>query len=318
MEQQLYIGVDVGKKNLDVFFLKKHFTIANSLTGIQEFIAILKREISNFHPLIICEATGGYEKLLVKKLREENIDIYVEHPNKVRAFAKSIGKLAKTDKIDAKIISEYGEVMRPKINLIIRTEEEENLADLVKRRDQLIQENQREKNRLDKLHVPAVEKSIWDHIKWMENEIDSINKSIDKLQKTNERISKKLELLKSVPSIGTIVAYTLIVYLPELGLLSHKEIAALAGVAPFNRESGSFRGKRFIQGGRSKLRKVLYMSAVSSIRWYPEMKYFYQRLRAQGKPVKVALTAIMRKLLMVLNSIVKRNTAWVEHKLIVS
>ena len=306
----LYIGVDIGKEKLDIFIDGKYLILANSREGLCKLLAKINKLNASLIPFIICEATGGYEKLLVNFLREKTIKYSVIHPNKVRAFAKSKGILAKTDKVDSKVLYEFAKTFKPNSDILILSENEFQISELIKRRDQLIQEKVREKNRLDKILTSVIEKSIHEHIIWIENEIESLDKIINKIGKSDLEINKKVVLLTSIPSIGRVVAYNLLVFLPELGRLSHKEIAALVGVAPMNRESGKYRGKRFIQGGRGKLRKYLYMSALSSITCYQEMKEFYKKLKTKGKPGKLILTAIMRKLLMVLNSVFKRQTPW--------
>jgi transposase len=268
------------------------------------------------NPFVICEATGGYEQCLVQVLKRKNIAVSVVHPNKVRAFAKSKGILSKTDKMDAKILFEYATMFKPEPDLYFHTESEEMLAGLLKRREQLQEDKFREQYRLDKILSKTVKKSLENHIKWIEKELENIEQEISDLQKNDEIIRKKIDLLTSVPSIGNLSASYLVCFLPELGKLNHKEIASLVGVAPFNRDSGGFKGKRFIRGGRTNLRKMLYMAALTSTRWCESMKIFYQRLKNKGKPTKVALTAVMRKLLIMLNSIVKRQTPWVENLLL--
>lgn len=226
--------------------------------------------------------------------------------------------MAKTDKIDAKILSEYGQRMNPEEKAILKTESENNLADLVKRRDELLKEKQQESNRLERLRTKIVEKSIKRHIQWLETELAEINEQISNFRENCVEIKEKCDLLTSVPGVGNIVATHFVAYLPELGKLSHEKIAALVGVAPFNRESGQFRGKRNIQGGRSKLRRMLYMSAVASLKWNNEMRSFYDRLKSKGKQTKVAIVAVMRKLLTVLNSIATRKQPWVQKNLVMS
>lgn len=296
----LYIGVDVGKDKLDVYLEGKYLIINNTREGLCRLLSKINKLDTSLIPFIICEATGGYEKLLINFLREKSIKYSVIHPNKVRSFAKSKGILAKTDKVDSKVLYEFATTFKPDSDILLLTENELHISELVKRRDQLIQEKVRENNRLDKILTNTIEKSIRNHILWIENEIESLDKVIKKIGESDIEIKKKVALLTSIPSIGQVVAYNLIVFLPELGRITHKEIAALVGVAPMNRESGKYRGKRFIQGGRGKLRKYLYMSALSSITCYQEMKEFYKKLKAKGKPGKLILTAIMRKLLMVL------------------
>ena len=274
---------------------------------------MLKTEISNGNEiaLITCEATGGYEKKLVDFMFSNQFPIHVANPLKIRRFAESKGLFAKTDKIDAQVIAEYSETMKPEADSKLKTAEESSLAEKIKRRDQLIGDKVREGLRLDKELSPGTKQSIKSHIKWLEKEIGKIEEAIKNIQK-NELINKKLELLTSVPSIGKVTALTLIAYLPELGKYNKKKLAALVGLAPFARESGKYKGRRFIRAGRSILRKALYMAALSAVRHYKEMKELYLRLRIKGKAAKLALIAVARKLLHVANSVMQRQSVWNE------
>ena len=237
--------------------------------------------------------------------------LHVAHANKVRSFAKSKGILAKTDKLDSSVLSDHGLLMNVGPDKQLLTENTEKIRLLLGRREQLMNDRQRESNRLDKLDNDVIKASVESHIKCLSDEIKTIDQQMDECAQTAD-VKPKHDLLISIPSVGPLVANYLIANLPELGLLNHKRIAALVGVAPYNRDSGSFSGKRFIQGGRRALRRILYMSAISSVRFNPDMKIFYKRLRAAGKPAKVALIAVIRKLLSVINSVVKRQTPWQE------
>lgn len=307
---KIYVGVDVGKFNLDVYYLNKHFQITNDSTGIASLLEDFKNNITTSDNIVvICEATGGYEQLLIKTLLKHAISFHIAHPNKVRAFAKTQGILAKTDRIDAIILRDYGELIHPQPSKNLLSESANTIRSLIKRRDQLLDDQRREQARLDKLTLPDVKNSVQSHITWIAQEINNINAKIEKAS-MEDTIKQQVELLTSVPSVGNFTALMLISYLPELGNANGAQISALVGVAPFNKDSGRYKGKRFIQGGRSMIRKSLYMSAVSSIRWNPDMKSFYTRLRKSGKPAKVALVAVMRKLLILLNNIIKRQTPW--------
>jgi transposase len=304
-----YIGVDVGKLNLDIFYLNQNVRIENSTKKIELFLrTVLKLK----NPFVICEATGGYEQPLIQALKKELIAFCIVHPNKIRAFAKSKGLLGKTDKLDAKLLFDYASMFKPEADKCLKTDGENELLGLLKRREQLQQDKIREQNRLDKILSSSVKKSIEEHIEWLDDALQDVEKEIVKLQKNDEEIKSKTTLLTSVPCIGKHSASYLICYLPELGRLNHKEIASLVGVAPFNRDSGMFQGKRYIRGGRPNLRKILYMAALSATRC-GNMKVFYNRLKDNGKPGKVALIAVVRKLLTILNSIVKRQTPWIEN-----
>jgi transposase len=317
VNMKYYIGIDIGKYQLDIQIGSQHLQFTNDKPGIKllkkEFEKLLKQQDSIER--IVCEASGGYEKSLVKELKKDNYPIYVAHPNYVRAFAKSKGWLAKTDKIDAKIISTYAEIMDLKPDNYTPSSTAETLKELVDRRHQLMGDKQRELNRLDKCSNPAIKKSLESHIKWLDKALGELEEAV-KVLSDNDDLKANYELLMSVPAVGLTTASYLITYLPELGHLSHKEIASLVGVAPFNRDSGRTLGKRFIMGGRKRLRNILYMAALASTRWNPELKLFYNRLKSKGKPIKVALVAVIRKLIMLLNSIMKRRTPWQETLLI--
>jgi len=310
---KLFVGVDVSKNSLDMWCNNKSFTISNNQAGLTKFYRLLQQEIKNGNEiaLVVCEATGGYETKLVRFATKKSMPIHVAHANKVRDYAKSKGLLAKTDKIDAYLLADYGEIMRVQPNDKLCTVEEETLAGLLKRREQLIEDKIKEMVRLDKDLDMRAKRSIKAHIKWLEKEIAKIELLIHKTQKEHGAINTKTELLKSVPSIGNITACILVAFLPELGRTTGaKKISALAGLAPYTKDSGKYKGKRFIKGGRSVVRKALYMSALTCIRHYEELRGFYLRLRNKGKTAKVALIAVARKLLTVLNSIMYRKTAW--------
>lgn len=305
-----YIGVDISKKNLDVDLLNITTQFANQAEEINRFICQVREIISQKKSaIIVCEASGGYEQKLVKACFTANIPIHVAHANKVRAFAKSQGLIAKTDKLDAKVLSDYGRLMQVEPDILLLGKNAEEIKALLKRRNQLIAEKLCEQNRLEIPKNDVIRKSILRHIDWLKKEITCIEKDLKELQQTEE-IQFTHNLLTSIPGIGDLVANYLIAFLPELGKLSHKAISALVGVAPFNRDSGKFKGKRFIQGGRAKLRHVLYMSAIASTRWNPELQKFYTRLRNSGKPAKIAIVAVARKLLTMANSVMLRQTPW--------
>ncbi len=312
---ELYVGVDVSKAHLDVHIhdMKNGFArVENSKDGIEGVIKTLEclQEKGDIICLVICEATGGYERLLSIMLQASSLPIHVVHPNKVRNFAKAIGKFAKTDKIDAKILSEFARVFKPDADTITLTPELQRLQALFIRRQQLLDEKIRENNRLDKRIMDVLRDSIEKHVIWLKNEIKEVEKLIDQHLELHNEIQESVALLESVPGVGTLTAISLLVGLPELGSLEDKKLASLIGVAPLNRDSGKTIGKRYIHGGRGTVRSSLYMAALVSIRFNPDMKIFYQRLRKKGKVAKVALTAVVRKLLILLNHIVRRKTPW--------
>lgn len=305
-----YIGVDVSKARLDIDWLGQAINVANTDSGIKRLIKQLKDDSAK-HELgsVVLEASGGYEKNITKACHEAGIPVHVAHANKVRAYAKAKGILAKTDKIDAEVLSEYGRVMNIKGDTILLSKNAEKISLLLGRREQLMNDSQREKNRLDKINDKDIKSSVDAHVKWLDKQIKKIDEQLSECSQAEE-VKSTHDLLTSVPSIGDLVANYLIARLPELGKVSHKAAAALVGVAPYNRDSGQMAGKRFIQGGRRELRRVLYMAAIVSIRCNDDMKVFYQRLKTAGKPSKVAIVAVIRKLLTVLTSVLIRQTPW--------
>lgn len=311
---KLFVGIDVSKNKLDVHINGKNTVVYNNDKGFKKIVNLLREQEKNNNEikLVICEATGGYETKLAKYMHKEGFPMRVAHANYVRYFAKSEGLLAKTDKLDARILARYGEQKNLSANFIERSAEEEELVDLLKRREQLQEDKNREENYLEHEHCLCIKKSIKSHIKWLKVELKKLEEQIE-LTRKNKELQKTMELLVSIPGIGDISASYLIAFLPELGTLDHKKIVALVGLAPFNKDSGKYRGKRFIQGGRAALRRILYMNAVASVRWNKDMKVFYKRLLSRGKLKKVALIAVARKLVTTANSVMMRKTPWVEY-----
>ena len=307
---ELYAGVDVGKNDLDLYFSGESMRFSNNNQGIKKLIAYLQGK-KDFK-LAVFEATGGYEEWLQKALIDAGLSYHKAHPNKVRKFAESVGRYAKTDKLDAKVLSEYGRIYEVSANQSLQTEDGAQLKSLLTRRDQLIAEKIQEGNRLDKMLSKVATHSIKSHIKWLEKEIERIEKETKDHIDSHPELKEQIKLYRSVPGVGFITAATLLANLPELGKEEHKQISALVGVVPMNRDSGKKRGKRSITGGRAAVRKVLYMAALAATRSNKTMKEFYQRLKQKGKESKVALTAAMRKLIIMLNSVAKRGTPWQE------
>lgn len=314
-----YVGVDVSKSSLDINYGETFEKIANETSQIeiltQKVVDLFKQEGKK--PLFVLEPTGGYERILTSVFKEKRLAFHVAHANKVRYFARSKGQLAKTDKIDACIIREYGQTMKVKADEVQVCPVKEEMGELTKRRTQLINAREKERCRLDKRLSKSVVKSLEEHIKWLNKQIKDIEDQITDLSK-DEKVKADMALLTSVKGVSIVTATTLIAFLPELGKATNKQLSALVGVAPYNHDSGKFKGKRFIYGGRHILRRALYMSALSSIRWNPDMSAFYKRLRANGKPAKLALIAVARKLICLLNSMVKRQETWVENRQILA
>jgi transposase len=305
-----YIGIDVSKKRLDVDWLGQPKSYSNDKLGIRRLIRKLQNlKAKNKLSLAICEATGGYEKKLVKTCHQADIAIHVAHANKVRYFAKSQGLFAKTDKLDARVLSNYGCLMHSERDEVLLDKNAEKINGFLRRREQLQADKKRELNRMDKIEDVDIKRSINSHINWLNKKIKDIESKLKEL-KNKETISRKHDLLTTIPAIGDISAYYLLAHLPELGKFSNKALTALVGVAPFNSDSGASQSKRFIQGGRSRLRQILYMTGITAIRCNKPLKEFYMRLRTNGKPVKVAIVAVIRKLITMANSVLKRGTPW--------
>ena len=307
MSEKQWVGIDVCQKSLDVYIRpsQKLFQVTNNEIGIRKLVQTLK----NIQPeLIVLEATGGMEIDAAIQLTQAELAVAVINPRQARDFAKATGQLAKTDMIDAKVLAHFADAIRPEVRQI-SDESSRQLEDLVARRRQISDMITAEKNRR-RGKTNSVKASIDEHIEWLEEQLKEIESQISSAIAVNPDWQQKMDLLTSVPGIGKVVAVTLISSLPELGTISHKSISYLVGVAPLNRDSGKFRGKRKIWGGRAKVRCVLYMATLVAVRFNPIIKAFYERLISKGKLKKVALTACMHKLLIILNAMMKQNLFW--------
>ena len=309
MEQEAtYVGIDVAKAQVDVAVrpIDNRWVVANDEAGVRELVAQLKP----LDPaLVLLEASGGLELPLVADLVAESLPVVVVNPRQVRDFARATGKLAKTDSLDAAILAHFAEAVQPPVRPL-RDAEAQALNSLVARRHQVIAMLVSEKNRLSSATTVAVRPSIEDHISWLERALDDLDKRLRQVLSRSPVWREKDELLRTVPGVGEQLSLTILAYLPELGTLDRRQIAALVGVAPFNRDSGTLRGKRTVWGGRARVRAALYMGALVASRHNPVIRDFYQRLLAAGKPKKLALTACMRKLLVILNSMLKHGSPW--------
>ena len=307
---EINVGVDVGKSKLDIVLhpLDLHFQIPNEETSIRKIVQVLK---SQNVTRIVTEATGRYEHAFVFACDQANLPIVVVNPVSIRRYAQAIGVLAKTDKIDASVIARFAATIQPEIKPI-PDKQSRLIKDLLVRRTQLLEMQTMEKNRLQIL-PKALHRSIKTLLCSLETQIKTITKQIDEAVMQVKHWRTKTEILTSVPGVGKVLAYTLLSELPELGELNRKEIAALVGVAPMNRESGTWNGKRRIRGGRHRIRTVMFMAMLSSIQCNPVFKRFYEHLKAQGKLPKVAIIACMRKLIVVLNTMLKNEELW-RHK----
>jgi transposase len=302
-----WVGIDVSKATLDVYIrpMGKALKIANSELEISHLVKELKSYDLN---LIVLEATGGLETELIIQLQAALLPVALINPRQGRDFAKATGKLAKTDAIDAQILAHFGEAMKPQV-LKIETEEARTLSELISRRRQLVEMQTAEKNRRTRARGQALA-DIEEHIEYLEQRLEKLNQEIEQLTQTNQEWIDKVNLLKTAPGIGPVISTTLVSDLPELGQLTAKQISRLVGVAPINHDSGQHKGKRMINGGRAHVRATLYMGAVVAMRHNPVIKTFYDRLVERGKSKKLALTACVRKMLVILNAMVRDNQPW--------
>ena len=302
-----FVGIDVSKAQLDVAVRPtgKRWTLPYDQTGIEGLIP----QIVDLEPaLVLLEATGGLELPLVAALAAAALPVVVVNPRQVRDFAKATGTLAKTDTLDAGVLAHFADAVRPEVRPL-KDAETQVLNSLTARRRQVMTMLVSEKNRLGSA-IGAVSPRIEAHIAWLEQELSDLDKGLRQTLRRSPVWREKDDLLRTVPGVGEQLSLTLLAHLPELGTLNRRQIAALVGVAPYNRDSGTLRGKRAVWGGRSRVRAVLYMGALVASRHNPAIRDFYQRLLAAGKPKKVALVASMRKLLVILNGMLKHGSPW--------
>lgn len=302
-----FVGIDVSKDWLDIVVIPSGETWRTE--NIPEKIDVLIKRLDELKPeLIVLEATGGYEQLVTTMLYLAKLPVCRVNPKRVRYFARSIGQLAKTDKLDAKMLARFGEVVKP-VPTQLPTEQEQLLGALLTRRNQLLAFLVAEKNRL-RLAPAKIRSSLTEHIAWLKNEVKDLDKEIDTFIDSSPDLKEKDELLTEVNGIGRKTSAMLIANAPELGRCDRKQIAALIGIAPYNHDSGYKKGQRSISGGRPDVRKILYMATVSATRFNPIIGGFYQRLVKAGKKKKVAIVACMRKLITILNAMLRDKTHW--------
>jgi transposase len=308
-QSELFVGIDVSKATLDVALLpsRESWSVPNTEAGIADLIARLHQTGSP--TLVLMEATGGLERQALARLAAAGLPAMAINPRNVRDFAKSMGMLAKTDAIDAAVLALFADRIRPQWRPL-PDEHTQALEALIVRRRQVVDMIAAEKNRLGATPSRRVKKEIASHIKWLERQLHITDYDIDQAVSNSPVWKQKADLLLSVPGVGRVTAVTLLTQLPELGTLGRKQIAALVGVAPFNRDSGTLRGHRSIYGGRASVRSLLYMCALAAARFNPTIRAFYLRLRSAGKRPKVAIVACMRKLLTALNAILDRALPW--------
>ena len=303
----MFVGIDVSKRQLDIFVRPggEHWTVPNDEAGVAE---LCERLATMQVQSVVLEATGGYETLVSTTLATAGLPLAVVNPRQVRDFARSTGRLAKTDRIDAEVLAEFAEAVRPAVRPL-KDDATRELEARVNRRRQLVAMLATEKNRLASA-PKALRRDIKAHIAWLESRVRDLDNELKRRVKDSSAWRVNDDLLQSVPGVGCVSAFTLLAHLPELGSLPRRKIAALVGVAPFNRDSGTLRGRRTVWGGRGEVRATLYMATVAAIRCNPTIRTFYQRLLASGKPPKVALVACMRKLLTILNAVIRDQIPW--------
>jgi transposase len=307
----MLVGIDVAKAELVVATRPagERWTVENDERGVRTLVERLRRDAVE---LVVLEATGGYELLCVAALAAASLPVVVVNPRQVRDFARATGQLAKTDRIDADILALFAERVRPAVRALPDAEAQE-LDALLARRRQLLEMLQAERNRLGQVFgrgKRAVKKSLKTHIAFLERELRMADTDLGDMVRRSPAWRERDDLLQSVPGVGKILSFTLLADLPELGRLSRREIAKLVGVAPLSRDSGTLRGRRFVQGGRASVRAVLYMAALVATRRNVVIRAFYARLLAAGKPKKLALVACMRKLLTILNTMAHTGQPW--------
>ena len=305
----IFVGIDISKASFDVAVrpTAARFSVAAEGGGVETVVERLRRLTPT---LIVLEATGGLERPLVRALIAAALPVIVANPRQVRDFAKATGQLAKTDPLDAQILAHFAEAVRPALR-VHPDAPTEALAALLARRRQVIEMLTAETNRAATTPAP-VRKRINAHVRWLRRELEQIDDDLDATIRRSPVWRAQEDLLRSVPGIGPVLSRTVLAELPELGRLSHKQMAALVGVAPLNRDSGTLRGRRTCWGGRASVRRVLYMATLAATKWNAVIRAFYQRLCAAGKRKKVALVACMHKLLTILNAMMRHQTPWRE------
>ncbi|HEV8458736.1 MAG TPA: IS110 family transposase [Methylomirabilota bacterium] len=306
--ERLFVGLDVAKDRLDVHLRPSgaSFAVAYDETGIADLVA----RLTALRPeLVVLEATGGYEVAVAAALAHAAVPVAVVNPRQIRDFARATGQLAKTDALDAQVMARFAETVQP-VARALPNEQAQRLGELVARRRQLVDMLTAELNRRRQARDRRLEQRIAAHVTWLSRAIAELDDEIKRLIRASPIWREAENLLTSVPGIGDVTAHALIADLPELGRLDRRKIAALVGIAPLNRDSGAWRGRRTIGGGRAMVRRALYMATVVAIRYNPAIAAFYRRLTAAGRPKKVALIAAMRKLVTVLNAILRDQRPW--------
>lgn len=306
--ERRFVGIDVAKDMLDVHVRPSDetFRSENDEAGVRELVTRLQGLAPT---LIVLEATGGYEMAVVAALASAGLPVAVVNPRQIRDFARATGQLAKTDRLDAAANARFAEAVQPAVRPLA-SDEAQALGELVARRRQLVDMLGAERNRQGQVRAGRLQRRIGAHVEWLGKAIAEVERDLNDTIRSSPVWREKDDLLTSVPGIGGVTAHTLIADVPELGALTRRQIAALIGVAPLSRDSGTLRGRRMIAGGRPAVRRVLYMAALVAVRYNPVIAAFYTRLTATGRPKKVALVAAMRKLLTILNAVIRDQRPW--------
>jgi transposase len=295
----IYAGLDIAKANFQLHLQGKFHDLPNTPAGHRRLGQLLSAQMH-----VICEATGGYERAVVTALQQAGIAVSVLNPARVRSFARAQGQRAKTDRIDAAVLTAYGQSLKP-ARTPPRSQAEQELTELVRRRQQLVDLLTAQRLQADGLTLPVLRRQAQSLIRRLEQDLDRLDELLTKLQQQTPALQAQVQRLEAIAGVGAVTARNVLAELPELGRLNRRQVAALAGLAPHPRQSGQWNGKASIGGGRAALRRALYMAALSASRYNSHLSAFYQRLRACGKPPKVALTAVMRKLIVLMNHCLK-------------
>jgi transposase len=297
----IHTGLDIAKRNLQLHLAGRFHDLPNTAAGHRRLLKLLAAR-PGVH--VVCEATGGYERDVVAALHQATVPVSVLNPARVRHFARAAGQRAKTDLIDAAVLSAYGQALQPKPT-VPRTEQEQQLAELIRRRVQVLEILVAQRQQIERLTVLALRRQGQSLVRHLERDLEQIEAQLRELRTQVAALDARVQKLEAITGVGTLTALGVLAELPELGTLNRRQAAALAGLAPHPRESGQWHGRRSIGGGRAPVRRALYMAALVAARSNRHLKAFYQRLRAAGKPAKVALTAVMRKLIVLMNHLLK-------------
>ncbi len=297
----IHTGLDIAKRNLQLHCAGRVHDLPNTAPGHRQLLKLLAAQPG---VQVVCEATGGYERDVVAALHAAHVPVSVLNPARVRHFARATGQRAKTDHIDAAVLSAYGQALQPKPTAP-RTEQEQQLAELIRRRVQVLELLVAQRQQAERLTLPALRRQAQSLVRRLERDLEQIAAQLEALRTQTTALAERVQKLEAITGVGTLTALGVLAELPELGTLSRGQAAALAGLAPHPRESGQWHGRRSIGGGRAPVRRALYMAALVAARSNRQLKAFYERLRLAGKPAKVALTAVMRKLIVLMNQLLK-------------